>query len=721
MSAFIVISIKDSLHWIVDGIKECRPHNPDVITFLSTGKIKKEGEKYIYEYSVFSKHAKSENADSVLAKTIESDIPRNLFTNQLAQFLHICENEGEQINVFLLDNPINEGDFVYSSWLVDEFKAVYENHKVTNFQLVRVLFTYQIDKPADVNCQVSKMILRQLTNINLDETADFNQRILYIDNQNRVGAAMCVDKRDHDIMVPRMLCDLMMLLSNKNDSYNVTAAISSETHLFAIGYSECMYYHDDVFRYYDLAGKRELIHYLLTAECTDDSLDYNKHPIGLEDRLRRFEPKYAEVPFESNISTFPSSIDKTVDDIIVSFKNDINNIRQEKLANAAILDNEETKKRQITYLKSSGKLPEDLTDEYLDVNYLKIAEDFGINISELVVSDAVNKAKMDYPEYIDRQKIYEEYLVEVEEGEDFDGTGINGNIDAYNKLIHFIQTKSFKKYIRHQCEIKNTPGEIESDNSSAKPTKKVCFLKRLFCRKHVSENTNTVSEDVKLSEAEKRDWQSLGDLITSISKMYEDRRKYYALKEKVSDMQEELKKIMDDLNQFKLTSHCSSVDNLIDLTKLKEHHKESFKIEKIINKWNVRQEDEKSYDTLLDDLKEQTKWDIFNYYYINWDEPFDFIKSIDLQDVCKSLMRKSQPYVNTYTLGPNAENLTSYYFYTDNPVWHDEICQKKVHIMDDNRTSCTLSTHICSKICMFQFLQLTHDLIDGLVDCYDND
>ena len=142
MSAFIVISVKDSLNWIVDGIKDCRPHNPEVVTYLSTGKIKKEGEdKYLYEYTAFSKHAGDGNADNTLSWTVESDIPRNLFSNQIAQFLNVCENEGEQINIFLVDNPITDEDFEQSSWLVDEIRAVYESHKATNFQLVRVLFS----------------------------------------------------------------------------------------------------------------------------------------------------------------------------------------------------------------------------------------------------------------------------------------------------------------------------------------------------------------------------------------------------------------------------------------------------------------------------------------------------------------------------------------------------------------------------------------------------
>ncbi|MBR3730174.1 MAG: hypothetical protein IKN08_04600 [Bacteroidales bacterium] len=718
MSAFIVISVKDSLNWIVDDIKGCRPHNPDVITYLSTGKIKKEEEdKYLYEYTVFTKHSGEGNEDNTLAKTIESDTPRNLFSNQIAQFLHVCENEGEQINIFLIDNPITDADFAQSSWLVDEIKAVYESHKATNFQLVRVLFSYEIDKPADVNRQASKMILKHLTKINLDDSGDFLTRILYIDNQNRSGAAMCLNKEEHDIMIPRMLCDFMMLLSNKDDSYNVAAAINGQTRIFAIGYSECMYYHDDVFRYYDLAGKRDLIQYLLETKNTEESLDYDKHPIGLEDRVKRLGPKYMEVPFDLDISSFTSSIDKAIDDIIVSFKDDIMGIRQEALAVAAEEDAEETKKRQIAYLKESKKLPEDLTDEDLGMNYNSIAEQYGVDISGYVVSDATQKANKEYPDYIDRHQIYEEHLLEKEEEEDFEGTVIEDNIVAYENLVCYIQKKPFKNYVKRQCELANSRATAPNVNSQGR-SNLGCFFKRLFCGKRVSEE-NKGGEQVPPNI--NRDWHTLKECINSIHGMYAERKDYYLLEKKVAEMKKELQEMSDAVSHFKLTSHCSSVDNLIDLDKLREYHDSGrvARIDKIVDKWDSRQEENKSYDAFFDDLKEQTKWDVYDLYYINWSDPFDFIKSIDLQKVCESLKRRSQPYVYTYTLGPNAENLTSFNFYTDNPMWHEDISQKRVSLRDDNKASSTFSHHICSKICMFQFLQMTHELVEGLVDCFE--
>lgn len=718
MSAFIVISVKDSLNWIVDGIKDCRPHNPDVVTYLSTGKIKKEGDdKYLYEYTAFSKHAGDGNSDSTLSRTVESDIPRNLFSNQIAQFLNVCENEGEQINIFLVDNPITDDDFEQSSWLVDEIRAVYESHKATNFQLVRVLFSYEIDKPEDVNRQASKMILKQLTKINLDDSDDFLTRILYIDNQNRSGAAMCLNKEQHDIMIPRMLCDLMMLLSNKDDSYNVSAAISGQTRMFAVGYSECMYYHDDVFRYYDLAGRRDLLKYLLDAVNDEDSLDFNKCPIGLEDRLRRLDPLYAEVSYKVDISTCPESIDKAIDDIIVSFKDDIINIRQEALSNADIKDAADTKAKIIEHLKANSLVPNDVTDEDLDAMYLSIAEEANVDVDSFTVKTAVAQAQKEYPEYIDRHQIYEEYLLEDEEGEDFEGTDLEANIRAYTGLIKYIQTGQFKRYVHAQCENKDKEPEQSSSDTEEK-AKKPCFLKRLFCRKKESKPTVCAADMVAPLS---RNWHSLLKSITSISEMYSRREGYYKLREKVNSMRSEVALLNDDIRNFKLTVHCSSVDNLIDLDKLKEFHQSGrdSRMSKIVELWNRRDEEERTYDALFDGLKEKTKWDVFGFYYINWSEPFDFIKAIDLSKVCEALKRRSQPFVNTYTLGPNAENLTSYIFYTDNERWQDDLSQKRVHLKDDNKVSSIFSRHICSKICMFQFLQMSHELIEGLVDCYE--
>lgn len=187
-------------------------------------------------------------------------------------------------------------------------------------------------------------------------------------------------------------------------------------------------------------------------------------------------------------------------------------------------------------------------------------------------------------------------------------------------------------------------------------------------------------------------------------------------------MRGEVANLNDEIHNFRLTVHCSSVDNLIDLDKLKEFHQSGrdSRLTKIVEQWNRLDEESKTYDAFFEELKEKTKWEVSDFYYINWSDPFDFIKDIDLPKVCEALKRRSQPFVNTYTLGANAENLTSYIFYTDNERWQEDLSQKRVHLKDDNKVLSTFSHHICSKICMFQFLQMSHELIEGLVDCYEN-
>lgn len=727
MSAFIVISLNDKLNWIVDGIKECLPHNPKAITYLSTGKIKKEQvDKYLYEYSVYSKHVGENYSDNTLASNIESDIPRNLFSNQIAQFLNACENEGGQINIFLLDNPITDDDFEHSSWLIDEIRAVYERRIATNFQIVRILFTYQIDKPTDVNTQVSQMTLKQLTKMSLDKSDDFLSRILYIDNQNRNGAALCLNKKEHDIMIPRMLCDLMMLLSSRNDSYNVSTAINGETNMFSVGYAECMYYHDDIFHYYYIVGERDLIQYLLKATNTEDSLDYKKYPIGLEERLDQLEAKYKEVPFYKDISLFDSSIDKAIDDILHLFKNDIIELREEALKNAQKEDSERTKAKQISYLKSSGKLSQELSEEYLEANYESIAKDLEIDLNKILVTEAFDKANKEYPEYIDRQIIFDEYLIEETENEDVIDTFLDNYIGAYNNLIKFIQSKSFKEYVRKQCNIPSVKHEEEF--IPMQQSKKVCWLKKYSVfLKQIFSSKNTINKNVNKTQIEantpKRDWHSLHQYLSSIVKMHNERTEYNSLKEYISMMQTKLDELNSAISKFRLTKHCSSIDNLIDLKKLEEYHKKGkdIRLKKVFDKWNSRNDNEKSYETLLEDFKETTKWELFNFYYINWNEPFEFLKDIDFAYVCENLKKRSLPFVNTYTLCPNAENLTSYNFYSDNEIWNEKINNGEIHLQDNNKITGTKSNHICSKICMFQFLQMNRELIDGLVDCYTND
>ena len=54
MAAFIVISTDNKLHDLVDDIEKCRPRNPHVETYISTGKIiRTESGEYTYRYTIY--------------------------------------------------------------------------------------------------------------------------------------------------------------------------------------------------------------------------------------------------------------------------------------------------------------------------------------------------------------------------------------------------------------------------------------------------------------------------------------------------------------------------------------------------------------------------------------------------------------------------------------------------------------------------------------------
>ena len=691
MSAFIVISVKESLNWIVDGIKDCRPHNPDVVTYMSCGKIaKKDGDEYLYEYAAYTKHAEHRNTDKSISKTMGQDIPRNIFRNQIAQFLRVCGNDGSPINIFLLDNPLTEDDFNQSEWLMHEIQYVYLSHSITAFQLVKVLFSYDIDRPVDVSRQVSKDVLRKQLADSRNEADGPLTRILYIDNQNCNGAAICLDKQSHDIMLPRMLCDLMMLMSNKNDTYNTASAINSPTNIFAVGYSECMYYHDDVFKYYRLANDRDLKEYMLDNKNDIVSLDFEKEPFGMEDRQRRLASKYEPVPFDKDISLsmYQESIDKQIDNILCSFEEDIVEIKDKALKEASEKDKEATEKARKEFLarvaseeneetvlseeespnlnnKNGCNLLCRLFHRKKHLNPTNIAQPVDPRVAHIVVTEETQKVQSVYPDFINRERIYEQY---IEDGKE---TGLSENVGAYEGLIKFIQSVRFRTFLKEK--IKDLPG-----------------------------SSNILGD--KMAK------------IDSIHIMQEEIKDYEKLKIKVNEVKKELDLANEAIKNFRLTAHCTSVDNLIDIDKLREFHikgKES-RINKIVDSWRKFNGDSRTIESLQEVLAEQTKWDLYNFYFIKWNDQFEFIKQIDLTSVCRRLVNESQPFVNYYALAPTAQNNISYYFYTDNVDWSQAIDNGKVDLRNNNNVGSILSTHICSKICMFQFLQMSEDIIDGL-------
>lgn len=636
MSAFIVISGKESLHQIVDGIEKHLPLNPDVNTLISTGKILEKEGKLLYQYTFSGKETGSEAMNSL----------KNLLANQIAQFL--AHTKRTDINIFFLDNPLNDDEVERSNWIIDEINTLYETRKHTNFRLIRILFSYDIEEPTDVNRTIPQSYLEQLENMG---NTHHRTNVLYIDNQNRNGAATCLNKESHDFKISRMLGDLMMLLSNQDDSYGAFSAITCNTNVFSVGYSECMYYFDDIKRYFMLANMRDMKEHILEEKNDEHSLMYKEYPLGLKERVSRFSSKYERVPFDKDINEYPDSIDKEIDDIIVGFKEKI-----------------------------------------------------------ISFSSGFNDDKK-YPDYIDREIILRDWIIErTDKDENPDeNKEFRKWVSNYQNLIEVVRSKEFKKFISELDSLHSiTPKEILASTHKENPG---CNPFLRFFKRSEKKNADSKGEihDLALSQEEPKN-ENL-EKVEHISTLLKERELYLQLKQYVRKLREELCMDNSEIEKFELTTPSIS---FIDIEKLKgfQSKNRQTRIDAVIK--DCKSMKNLSLSGLFDQMKYYTEIESKKYSFIAWDKPFDFIKQYDVGEVCLELKEDSIPFVNTHVLRPTDENLTTYVFYSDRQDWIKKISNKDVDIDDYISIQGCYSRHIASKFCMFQFLQMDKEIIDGL-------
>ena len=264
----------------------------------------------------------------------EQDL-QNLITNQLAHFRHDAGVK-DNLLIFVLDNPIDKESLVYSSGIYQTIDTAINSKSENDCNVIRVLFSYDVSHPCNVCEQVPMKILQWHINDIRDNTYS---EILYIDNQNRYGAALATDPEEHNRMLPRMLCDFMLLMSAQGSQYNIRNAAHCEDKVFSIGYAECMYYYPDVRAYYEIAYQydiRELL--ILDSINTSTSLDYSTAPLGISERIERLRPIYGDVPYDADISQYPNSNDKQIDDIICQHRTQMIAVKQTALENAILKD-----------------------------------------------------------------------------------------------------------------------------------------------------------------------------------------------------------------------------------------------------------------------------------------------------------------------------------------------------------------------------------------------
>lgn len=727
MAAFIVISADNRLHYLVDGIEKCRPLNPNVFVEISTGKITKSETGYIYEYTIHGKEKTDGGAKSF----------SDLLSNQLAAFrLAFAIPRDELVNIFFLENPLTENELEESESWLEDFDKVYNKGLDTNFCLFRVVFTYNHEKPSDVSTQIDTNALKRLLD-NHKNAVSFNQGVkptferylFYLDNQKNDAAALCLRKDEHDLKMPRILIDFMMLVSNSSDKYNIIAAINPAlvtTRCFSVGYAESMYYYPDVERYYIHADNRDIHYKFLNSddekseEKDTKAMDVEKYPFGLRSRQNRLSEIYDDVPFTDNIANHSISADYEIDRCITSLHDLLIKEREKEKEDfrksKEVISREENIKNYETQIASAKQRGED--EDY--VKQLCTSKEKAAKELEQLI-----ECFPECPIYIDREEVYNELLCVSDNEKD---TLLISLSDRYNRLVNFAKTKKFCDFVREdeetskRSEGNKTTGAIETGSPANNWGCLPSWL--LFWKKK-----NQKQKDVKIIQTQapnpnsvtKKTNSTAFDYIIRIKEQLDLKRTFVNFKNTVSAIEiiyKDEKKYCED---FKLTTHTNHYFPLINRNELTKKHAESSetRIQESINSWRLNANPRKP--DLLHIIKEEAvKHTKYYYSFIDWDYPFSFIQEVsegkNLPTICNELQKRAAPIVNYNLTSEIKENKVIRCLFSDRPHFKDEMDRIHPKLNNGNELSATMSTHIASKICMFQFLPMDEDVLHNLVD-----
>ena len=728
MASFIVISTNDRLHFLVDSIKECCPPNPEVRTNISTGKILKTEQGFVYEYTILGEESKSDQSQEL----------SYWLTNQIAQFRLVNSIPNDNlINIFLLENPITDEEFCEAKMWISAFDDVYKKGHDKSFRVYRMLFTYDLNNPSDVKKQVPSFDISEILYSHKqcveNNSSLFERYIFYIDNQKSDSAAFCIDKKEHDLKLPRLLTDFMMLSTNYADAYGIQAAISPpdiNTKCFSLGFGESMYYYPDVERYYLHGDTRDMYDFILNTEdetfpdLSVKIMNIDKYPFGLKKRLKRLSEIYEDVPYSEAIDNYPLSSDFAICKSL-SFLEDL--LKEERDREFEQFFNSPTyiKQKQVVdsiqeKLNNSGE--EDLRTENDIVDQkVELSKQFEEEKGKL--TKMVADFKPVCPLFIDRSMIYDSILlVEDEEKEKIE----QSQCALYQDLLHFVISKQFIEFVKNtekDREDKDSVPVLNKVREEALSSRSGCLLSSLFFWKRNKQYSND-EDQVNVAQEEKE--VSLIKYIDTIKTNLRSKSEFNKFKERKRFLESELKKEENVCNSYKLTDHLNHFYHLINLDKLKEIQKESFgeRRLKVVEKWN--DDNSHTLNSLLEITKEYARQHTKKKYsYINWECPFPFVSEISKEStlplICNQLQRRSAPLVNYNLNLEKYDNRIIRIVFSDIPSFEEEIQEIKNRLDNGNEITAHFSSHIASKICMMQFLPMDEKILSNLVDLQDED
>lgn len=722
MAAFILVSIDDELTELAESIKACCSSSSHV----SLGSLRRSDKGLFY------------HTEKVQASMSVSPISlKDALGDHMAQFR--TQNRlasDELINVFVLSSVHSAEACERHRWILETFDELFNNNNGQQilFRLIQIVLCYDVHQPL-ASMRVDREYLRecierQKNNNNLGAT----NLMCLIGNRVLGAGSLCLSNDDHDLLMPRMLADFMMLASSSSqyDIFNAINTPEVNTSCFSMGWAEAMYYYPDVERYFVLADQCSLLEYCLSSddmcEVEKDAMSVSKSPIGLRSRQKRLRAEYTTMPINESIKSFADSSDYRIDERLKKLKPLVDEYAAELQPD---IDEKKQKEKKLHQLLAdrrqlNEKISNAVEDE--DTSYMKQAS----AALDKEVSDTLKRIEhltqklqgMVY--YTDRDEICQGYK---KRNDDEKEQYVKDETEHYNELIKFVCSPKFHDYVVNRIVQTPTPTQKPQSTTSQQSQRTGCLF-GLFGRKH-SLPQPVVSQPTQQSGTAEPDWI---DVINEIKAECKAKNDYDKFCRQVGQLEEELRDRKERLKDFRLSSHCRS-EVLIDLPQLRNEQSNTVaqRIEDCVrscNSYCQRQHEQDPSNPLTPELKMLTEkmeeiskgYTQEQYLKLDWNNVFPFVNNCLphinaplLASNLKNCHNMSAPFVDYRVVGNAAANNCVVASYSDMPDF-DKVQQ---HVSDGygsaNVTFFYHSGHIDSKICIFQFNPLTVAMLDNLV------
>lgn len=679
MASFILLSIDNSLHWLLDGIEKHRPTTASS-TFISSGKIiEEENGNLTYKYT-----SSEENACEKKRKL------RDLFQNHVATFKNQANIGGGYVNIFVLLNIDNEKSNS-QEWVFEEINKTAQSN---NICLHAVLLSFNQKDCKDTTLRAKSSFLVEFLEKFKQKTDSISyKKILYLNNLDANGALPWLSEQEYEWIMPRMLHDWFMLVSDSDSQTAGNLLNSLGSGIYSIGYSEYSYLpQEDLERFLRTTLKRDMIE-LVVLEGK-----YGKHGgdspiIGLYRERNKRRPRCEEVYLYENIDSHSDSLDYEIDSCLCWFKQKIEEINKgidDKNNNP--LTGLDDKTNSNTDQKDSD-ISITQHDEHVDFVTRKDIYDYYSSLP-LEIKKAAREGK--YKKFNEMKKHLEKSLELVQD---------------YETL-----SKKYNEFVTKR--IVNIPKEEDAEPVLEERTG--CLASFLWVKTLFNKEQNEDKDDDKgpLPEPSSEDTGLLiREKSLKITEFLKERSDYLELLKKIEDERKLFKKLCEESDKFKLTAF-SKLKSCCDLGRMNDYEKQNRDaiLEKVQTTWMKYEEIhhvKPTRSTLDDILEKEIEQHVCERMNLDWNRPYGFIESLDDEretQICNWLQKRSAPFINYHDDRSPAPNLTSYFYSSNYSGIIDKLNKKSLNILNATNISAAKSDYIINKICMFQILLVDEEL-----------